>query len=81
MAIPVAGFLVGLVTLMLATHHEARPRTIVPKLAGATVVVLVGLVASVPLTVIVAATTMVVMVALMILDGTGVPGQPGRTLS
>ncbi len=67
--LPIAGFLVGLVTLMLATHHAVRVGSIVPKVAGALVVVLVALVASVPVTVVVAAVVMVTMVVLMVLAG------------
>ena len=73
-AIPVAGFLVGLVMLMLLTHHAVRPSSIGPKVLGAALVVVVGMVASVTVTVVVAAVTMVVMVVLMV-----VSGPPART--
>ena len=76
--LPVAGFLIGLVTLMLATHHAVRAGSIVPKVAGALVVVLVALVASVPVTVIVAAVVMVTMVVLMVLAGPP-PASPRTT--
>ena len=64
--VPVAGYLVGIVLLMVATRHVPAPIYIVPKLVGATVLVVVGLVGSVVLTVIVAAAVMVVMVVIMI---------------
>ena len=37
--VPMAGFLLGLVLLMLATHHAVSPMSIGSKLAGATVIV------------------------------------------
>ena len=40
--IPVAGFLLGLVLLMLATHHAVNLESIGSKLSGATVIVLLG---------------------------------------
>jgi low temperature requirement protein LtrA len=66
-AIPVAGFLVGLVTLMLATHHAVRLVSIGPKLAGAVLVVLTASVATVAVTMVVTAVTVVVLVATMVL--------------
>jgi low temperature requirement protein LtrA len=68
-ALPVAGFLVGLVLLMLATHHAVRAGSIGPKLAGALVLVLVGLVASTAATVAACTAVMVVMVVIMVLAG------------
>jgi low temperature requirement protein LtrA len=68
-AIPIAGFLLGLVVLMLSTHHAAGLDSIGPKALGAVVIVVVGAVASIVVTVIVAAITMVVMVVLMVLAG------------
>ena len=66
-AIPVAGYLVGIVLLMVATRRVPRPIYIVPKLVGAAVVLLVGLVGSVVATMLVAAAVMVVMVVIMII--------------
>jgi low temperature requirement protein LtrA len=65
-AIPVAGYLLGIVLLMISTRHVPRPIYIVPKLIGAAVILLVGLVGSVVATVLVAAAVMVVMVVIMI---------------
>jgi low temperature requirement protein LtrA len=65
-AVPVAGYLVGVVLLMVATRHVPGPIYIVPKLIGATVLVVVGLIGSVVATVTVAAAVMVVMVVIMI---------------
>ncbi len=65
-AIPVAGYLLGIVTLMMATHHVPSPVYVVPKVVGAVVVVVVGLFGSVVLTLLTAAVVMVVMVVLMI---------------
>jgi low temperature requirement protein LtrA len=68
-AIPVAGDLLGLVVLMVATRRANRPRSVAPKVVGAIVVVLVGSVGSAPATVVVAAIVMVVMVVLMVVAG------------
>jgi len=68
-AIPVAGFLLGLVVLMLTTHHAVRAVSVGPKLAGATATLVAGGLASVPVTVVVAAIAMVVMVVLVVVAG------------
>ena len=65
-AIPVAGYLVGIVLLMVATRRVPRPIYIVPKLVGAVVILIAGLVGSVVATMVVAAAVMVVMVVIMI---------------
>jgi len=65
-AIPVAGYLIGIVALMAATRNVPGPVYIVPKLVGAAVLLAVGALGSVVLTVLVAAVVMAVMVALMI---------------
>ena len=81
MAIPIAGFLVGLVVLMLSTHHAAGLDSIGPKAVGAVVIVVVGAVASVAVTVIVAALTMVVMVVLMVRRRTAAGPRPARRVT
>jgi low temperature requirement protein LtrA len=65
-AIPVAAYLLGLVVLMVATRRANRPGSVVPKILGATVVVLVGATGSVPVTVVVAAIVVALMVTLMV---------------
>jgi low temperature requirement protein LtrA len=65
-AVPVAGYLVGLVLLTLATRRLPGSIHVVPNLLGAAVVLVVGLLAPVVVTVVVAAAVMVVLVALMI---------------
>ncbi len=68
-AIPVAGYLLGLVVLLVATRRVNRPGSVAPKVVGATVVVLVGTTGSVPATVIVAAVVAALMVVLMVAAG------------
>jgi low temperature requirement protein LtrA len=65
-AIPVAGYLVGIVALMVATRRVPSPVYIVPKLIGAAVLLVVGALGSVVLTMLVAAAVMAIMVALLI---------------
>jgi low temperature requirement protein LtrA len=65
-ALPVAGYLLGIVLLMVVTRHGPGPIYIVPKLVGAAVLVIVGLTGPVVVTVMVAAAVMVVMVVVMI---------------
>jgi low temperature requirement protein LtrA len=66
-AIPVAGYLIGIVLLMVATRHVPSSIYIVPKLVGAALILIVGLVGSVVATMVVAAAVMVVMVVIMII--------------
>jgi low temperature requirement protein LtrA len=68
-AIPIAGYLVGLVMLMVATHRIERGIWIASKLAGAAALLLVALAGSVPLTMVTAAVVMVVMVVLTVRAG------------
>jgi low temperature requirement protein LtrA len=75
-AIPVAGYLVGLVVLLVATRRVNRPGSVAPKVVGAIVVVLVGTTGSVPATLVVAAVVMTVMVTLMIAAGRQPAGAP-----
>lgn len=65
--IPVAGYLVGLVVLMLATKNAVRVAAIVPKLIGAAVIIAAGLGGDVPTAMIVSAVVMVSLVTTMIL--------------
>jgi low temperature requirement protein LtrA len=65
-AVPVAGYLAGIVLLMVATRHVPSPVYVVPKVIGAALVLAVGAFASVVLTVLMAALVMAAMVALMI---------------
>jgi low temperature requirement protein LtrA len=68
-AIPIAGYLVGLVTLMVATRRVDRHGWIGTKLGGAAVLLLAALAGSVPLTMVTAALVMIVLVVLMIRAG------------
>ncbi len=67
-AIPVAGFLVGLVLLMVLTHHEVNAVSIGSKLGGATVILILGLLASAAAAVLGSALVVVALVGLMIVE-------------
>jgi hypothetical protein len=67
-SIPVAGFLLGIVLLMLATHHAIGPASIGSKLVGAAVIVALGALTPPALAVAGSAVVVVVLVTLMILD-------------
>ena len=64
----VAAFLLGLVLLMLATHHAVSPESIGSKVAGATVIVLLGALTPPALAVAGSAAVVVALVTLMIVD-------------
>ena len=66
--IPIAAFLLGLVLLMLATHHEVSRESIGSKVAGATVIVLLGALTPPALAVAGSAAVVVALVTLMIVD-------------
>jgi low temperature requirement protein LtrA len=66
-AIPVAGYLCGLVLLMLLTNHAVTLASIGSKLLGAAVIILLGSVAAIEVAVGGAAVVMVVLVASMVL--------------
>ena len=66
--IPMAGFLLGLVLLMLATHHAVNPMSIGTKLAGAAVIVLLGALTPPAAATAGSAAVVVALVTLMILD-------------
>jgi low temperature requirement protein LtrA len=65
--LPTAGFLLGLVLLMLATHHAGNPLSIGTKVAGAVAIVTLGAVAPPATAVAGSAAVVVVLVTLMIL--------------
>ena len=65
---PMAGFLLGLVLLMLATHHAVSPASIGSKLGGATVIVALGALAPPAFAVAGSAIVVVVLVTWMIVD-------------
>ena len=66
--LPVAGFLVGLVLLMVATHHAVTAMSLGTKLAGAAVIVLLGLLVPPAPAVAGSAVVVVILVTMMILD-------------
>ena len=66
--IPIAAFLLGLVLLMLATHHAVSRESIGSKVAGATVIVLLGALTPPALAVAGSAAVVVALVTLMIVD-------------
>ena len=66
--VPVAAFLLGLVLLMLATRHAVGARSVGTKLAGATVVMVLGALTPPALAVAGSAAVVVVLVTVMILD-------------
>jgi low temperature requirement protein LtrA len=75
-AVPVAGYLVGLSLVMLVTGTPARSPRIVPKLVGAAVILVLASVASVAVTVAGSAAVMVVLAASMALSTDERPGTP-----
>ena len=66
--VPTAGFLLGLVLLMLATHHAVNPMSIGSKLAGAAAIVLLGALTPPAAATAGSAAVIVILVTLMILD-------------
>ena len=66
--VPMAGFLLGLVLLMLATHRAVGPASIGSKLGGATVIVALGALAPPAFAVAGSAIVVVVLVTWMIVD-------------
>ena len=66
--IPIAGFLLGLVLLMLATHHAVNPMSIGSKLAGAAAILLLGALTPPAAATAGSAAVVVTLVTLMILD-------------
>ena len=66
--VPMAGFLLGLVLLMLATHHAVSPMSIGSKLGGATVIVALGTFTPPAFAVAGSAIVVVVLVTWMIVD-------------
>lgn len=70
-AVPVAGYLIGLALVMLVTGTSVRSPGVAPKLAGAAVIVVFGTVASVAVTVAGAATLMLALVVSMALQPEG----------
>ncbi len=66
--VPVAAFLLGVVLLMLATHNAVSPASIGTKLAGATVIVVLGALTPPAFAVAGSAAVVVVLVTLMIRD-------------
>jgi low temperature requirement protein LtrA len=68
-ALPIAGYLVGLSTVMVATGTSLRGMRVLPKLTASAVLVVVGLLAPMTATVIVAATVMVLLAGAMVVTG------------
>jgi len=68
-AVPAAGFLLGLVVVMLVTGAAVVDRKVWPKVAGATALVLAGLVAPVAVTVVACAAVMAGLATWMVFDG------------
>ena len=66
--IPVAGYLTGLVLLMVATHHAVGPMSIGSKLAGVTVIILLGALTPPAVAAAGSAVVVVVLVTLMTID-------------
>ena len=66
-AVPIAGYLVGLVLLMVVTHHAVTPMNIGSKLAGATAILALGVLAPITVAVVGAALVVVALVATMLL--------------
>ena len=76
-AVPVAGFLLGLVLVMALTGTPARSPRIYPKLAGAAVVLVLGSVASPAVTVAGSAAVMLVLTVSMVLSSDQAPTADG----
>lgn len=68
-AIPAAGYLLGLVLVMVVSGATGMEARVWPKLAGAAAVLALGATASVPVTVVGTALVMVALAAAMVLDG------------
>ena len=66
--IPMAGFLLGLVVIMMVTGVKVGDVRIVPKLIAAAVLVVVGAAASVPMAVLATAIVMAALATMMVLD-------------
>ena len=82
-AVPIAGYLVGLVLLMVVTHHAVTAMNIGTKLAGAAVILALGLLAPLTVAVVGAALVVVTLVATVVLVEPPEPGArrrrvPGR---
>ena len=73
MAVPTAGFLLGIVAILVLTGSPALNMRVMPKLVGAAVVVAIGLVASVLATAVLSAVVIAAIVAYMISVGATPP--------
>ena len=76
-AVPIAGYLVGLVLLMVVTHHAVTTMNIGSKLAGATAILALGLLAPLTVAVVGVALVVVALVATMLLVEPLVPAGRG----
>ncbi len=72
-AVPTAGFLLGIVLILVLTGSPALNMRVLPKLVGAVVVVAIGLVAGVTATVVLSALVVAAIVAYMISAGAAPP--------
>lgn len=73
MALPVAGFLWGIVVILMLTGSPALGLRVLPKIVGGVVIAAVGLVASVPVTAVLSAAVVAAIVAYMISVGADPP--------
>ena len=76
-AVPITGYLVGLVLLMVVTHHAVTTMNIGSKLAGATAILALGLLAPLTVAVVGAALVVVALVATMVLVEPPAHAAPG----
>ncbi|HEX7136099.1 MAG TPA: low temperature requirement protein A [Iamia sp.] len=72
-AVPIAGFLLGIVAILVLTGSPALDIRVVPKVVGAVVIVAVGLVAPVTVTAVVAAVLVASLVVYMVTRGDDPP--------